>query len=109
MAGCLTLGCTGQNLPGRWRGPFPLDGADAAVLTLYGDRRFDLTCERDRWIGGGTYDRTNESIRFDFGILMHRGEKVPKPPTIECGFEGKGNEIVLRLAGKSYSLLRKIG
>lgn len=75
---------------------------------MHGDERFDLSCDHDLWIGAGRYSHDSDSLTLDFTILVRRGIRVDRLPSIKCGLEGKGNEIVLTQAEQTYPLERRL-
>lgn len=106
---CTTFGCSGQNLEGRWQGPFPLEDAKACVLNLYKEHQFDLACDGHVWVGEGRYEQMQTSVRFTFSTLVHRDEKLARAPDIEVHLQGRGNAIVLSGANdRKYELTRKM-
>ena len=103
------IGCAGQNLPGRWRGPFPLDGARDCVLNLYGDHRFDLACQNRSWIGGGNYRTADDKLTFEFAVLARRDGPIHHPPTVCVDLIAHGNEVTLRGEnGQEFNLRRRL-
>lgn len=102
-------GCRGQDLQGRWVGPFPLSGATDCVLNMYSEDRFDLGCQDRIYLGGGRYHKSGDELEFNFLLLSRREEKLKRVPTVRVRLEGKGNEIVLRLDnGQEYHLHRAL-
>jgi len=101
------FGCRGENLSGRWRGPFPLEDAKDCVLNLYSDERFDLACSEHVWLGGGHYHVADDRLSFTFEVLARRENPVARLPKVDAQLVGKGNEIELKITnGDSYKLVR---
>ncbi len=91
----LLVGCAGQNLEGRWRGPFPFADAKVCVLNIYEDHRFDLACQDHTWLGGGRYARDADNLTLTFAALAHHGRAVSPLPELKVQFVGHGNEVEL--------------
>lgn len=90
-------GCTGQDVEGAWRGPFPLEDAKDCRIRLRNDHTFDLSCHSGRdWMGSGTYVHGGNSLTFDFRGLASNGHVArPKPLPICLGLTGGGNSMIM--------------
>jgi hypothetical protein len=109
LGGLLAGSCAGQQLEGRWRGPFPLTDATECVLNLYANRTFDLACGESNWIGAGRYRRDGDRMRFDFTVLHRNRTPVSRLPVLALSLQGRGNTVVLRNeAGQRFALERRL-
>lgn len=89
-------GCTGQNVEGAWRGPFPLEGAADCRIRLLSNRTFDLSCPDSGWVGTGRYTKAADRLEFSFEALTrHEARPVGGIPKVELGMEGRGNRLEL--------------
>jgi hypothetical protein len=97
LLGCLCIGCSGQDVVGRWKGPWPMAGAEDCRTQLKSGSNFELVCAGDSWVGVGRYSKEGDSLKFAFQALASRGEVIKEPQPVEFVFEGRGNEMSMRL------------
>lgn len=102
-------GCTGQNLEGAWRGPFPLEKANDCRTRLYQDGTFDLSCrDRSSWKGVGRWKRKGQEVELVFSLLGEGEKKALQLPTVRFRLTGRGNEIELEeTAGRNRYVWRR--
>jgi len=105
----VSLGCSGQNFEGAWRGSLPLEDAEDCRLRLGDNGRFDLSCQGEEWVGLGRWERNGSRIRFEFERVARRERPLTDPPILDLYVEGRGNEIGLRVAEREREyVLRRI-
>jgi len=91
-----SFGCTGQDVTGAWRGPFPLEEATDCRIRITYERRFDLSCQNDEWLGGGRWSQDGAVLTFRFESLSRRKARLNgEIPSVELAFEGHGNMMRL--------------
>lgn len=106
------FGCTGQNIEGAWRGPFPFDGAEDCLVKVQNNGSFTLGCREDVWVGAGKWRRQNNRLELDFVLLTHRGEAVrQRGEPLQLRLDGAGNTLCVGLPtdnGEPYCWRREL-
>ncbi len=97
LLACLCLGCSGQNVVGRWKGSWPYPGAEDCRTQIASGSGFELVCAKDTWVGVGRYSKEGDRLRFTFQALASKGEVIKQPEPVEFIFSGRGNEMTVRL------------
>ena len=99
-----SLGCSGQNIEGRWLGPLPIEDAKACRIDIYSDHRFAVACGKADWVGAGSYERSGSQLELKFQTLVRHEQVLKRPPAVHLEFEGHGNTLKIRDSGsKDFS------
>ena len=98
------MGCSGQNVDGRWAGRWPYDDALDCRTQIFPNGRFELVCKDNVWVGVGNTTRQGDELTFSFVALTHQGQALKDPAPVGIRItESAGNRMRVRFLGSDLT------